>query len=121
MILNETKRKQLFTILSITFFVGSTAVGMLKALSYNSAPQIPAVASQASEEEALKAQAKGYETVLKREPENQTALEGLATTRWQLKDFQGAIAPLTQLVKRYPERTDYAKQLSEAKQLAIGK
>jgi hypothetical protein len=114
MILNKTKTKQLFIILSITFFVGSTAFGMLKTLSYNSAPQ-PSVVDQGAEKEALKAQAQGYESVLKREPENQTALEGLANARMELQDFEGAIAPLEKLVMLYPDRADYKEQITQAK------
>jgi cytochrome c-type biogenesis protein CcmH/NrfG len=118
MILNKTKTKQLFIILSITFFVGSTALGMLKTLGNTAAPQ-PSAIDQNVEKEALQAQVQGYETVLKREPENQTALEGLANVRMELQDFKGAIAPLTQLVKRYPDRADYAKQLAEAKSAIV--
>ena len=68
-----------------------------------------------SPESALKEQIQGYEIVLKREPNNQTALEGLANARVEAKDFKGAIAPLEKLVKLYPDRQDYAKQLVEAK------
>jgi hypothetical protein len=34
----------------------------------------------------------------------------------ELQDFEGAIAPLEKLVKLYPDRADYRKQLAEAKQ-----
>jgi cytochrome c-type biogenesis protein CcmH/NrfG len=115
MILNKTKRKQLITIIFIASFVGTTAMGVIQVFNSTPVPDAPTI-SQESEQEALKAQVQGYETVLKREPSNRTALEGLVAARLQLKDFKGAIAPLEKLVKLYPDRADYVKQLAEVKQ-----
>jgi tetratricopeptide (TPR) repeat protein len=64
----------------------------------------------------LEAQARGYELVLEREPENQTALEGLVDTRIQLGDIQGVVDPLQKLVELNPEVTDYAVLLAQTKQ-----
>jgi len=69
-----------------------------------------------SAQEELEAQARGYELVLEREPDNETALRGLLQARVQLGDLEGAIAPLEKLVERYPERTEYAVLLGQAKQ-----
>lgn len=64
----------------------------------------------------LEAQARGYELVLEREPNNETALRGLLQARVQLGDLEGAIAPLEQLVELHPERPEYAVLLGQAKQ-----
>ena len=64
----------------------------------------------------LEAQARGYEMVLEREPENQTALEGLVDTRIQMGDIEGVVAPLQKLVDLNPDITDYAVLLAQTKQ-----
>ena len=64
----------------------------------------------------LDAEASGYETVLKREPENETALTGLLKIKLQLKDIPGAIAPLARLAQLHPDRTEYGVLLAQAKQ-----
>ncbi len=64
----------------------------------------------------LEAEANGYQKVLAREPENNTALTGLLKIRLQEKDIEGAIAPLEKLAKLNPEQTEYANLLAQAKQ-----
>ena len=64
----------------------------------------------------LEAEANGYQKVLEREPENNTALTGLLKIRLQEKDIEGAIAPLEKLAKLNPEQTEYANLLAQAKQ-----
>ncbi|MEL6321981.1 MAG: tetratricopeptide repeat protein [Cyanobacteria bacterium J06626_14] len=64
----------------------------------------------------LEAQARSYEVVLEREPDNEVVLRGLLQTRVQMGDVEGAIDPLERLVNLYPERTDYAILLGQAKQ-----
>jgi tetratricopeptide (TPR) repeat protein len=70
----------------------------------------------APKKEELAAQAKGYELVLQREPENQTALRGLIEARLGLADIKGVIDPLEKLVKLNPNATEYAVLLAQAKQ-----
>jgi Flp pilus assembly protein TadD len=64
----------------------------------------------------LDEQARGYESVLQREPENQTALRGLVETRLQQQNIKGAIAPLEKLATLNPTDSKYGTLLAEAKQ-----
>jgi len=69
-----------------------------------------------SQQGDLEAQARGYELVVQREPNNETALRGLLETRLKLQDIPGAIAALEKLVAINPARTDYAVLLAQGKQ-----
>ncbi|PSN14618.1 Tfp pilus assembly protein PilF [filamentous cyanobacterium CCT1] len=64
----------------------------------------------------LEAQARGYELVLEREPDNQTALQGLVDVRIQLGDINGVVGPLEKLVELNPSVPDYAVLLAQTKQ-----
>ncbi len=64
----------------------------------------------------LAAQAKGYELVLQREPDNSTALRGLLEIRLQQGDLKGAIIPLEKLAQVKSEESDYAVLLAQARQ-----
>lgn len=64
----------------------------------------------------LEAEASGYQKVLEREPNNETALNGLVKIRLQQKDLQGAIAPLEKLAKLHQEQTEYTILLAQVKQ-----
>jgi tetratricopeptide (TPR) repeat protein len=71
-----------------------------------------------SNQELMKwdAEASGYEKVLQREPDNETALRGLLDIRLKQKDLDGAIAPLENLAKLHQEQTEYTILLAQAKQ-----
>lgn len=69
-----------------------------------------------SQQEKLQALADGYEQVLKREPKNSTALQGLIEARLQLKDLEGAIVPMEQLVQLFPEEEKLITILETMKQ-----
>lgn len=64
----------------------------------------------------LEAEASGYQKVLEREPNNDTALNGLLNIRLKQKDLESAIAPLAKLAKLHPEQIEYTTLLAEAKQ-----
>ena len=64
----------------------------------------------------MEAEASGYQKVLEREPNNDTALNGLLKIRLQQKDLESAIAPLEKLATIHPEQTEYGTLLAQAKQ-----
>ncbi|HIK04485.1 MAG TPA: tetratricopeptide repeat protein [Trichormus sp. M33_DOE_039] len=108
------RKKRLLTIVSIISFFGSIAFGAISTIQR--AVQNPVSITQAtSVESPLQEQAKGYELVLQREPNNQAALEKLSLVRVQLKDFKGATEILEKLVKQHPDRQDYKIVLDQIK------
>jgi len=64
----------------------------------------------------FEAEASGYQKVLEREPDNDTALRGLLQIRLQQKDLKGAIAPLEKLAQLHSEQTEYTILLAQARQ-----
>lgn len=86
----------------------------------NGAAESRAATTDAKKSE-LQAQEKAYETVLQREPENQTALKGLLQTRLEMVqlgagDVKEVIDPLEKLAKLNPGQTNYQVLLAQAKQ-----
>ena len=76
------------------------------------APENPALTPGRRGE--LASLARGYELVLEREPENQTALRGLLEVRLELLDIPGTIAPLTKLAQLRPSEANYGLLLAQA-------
>ena len=109
--------KQIFAFVSMAGFAGSTIFGMVSLFSsgLSSQHQQKQAAVAVSQESLLAAQERGYVVVLQREPQNQTALEGLANVRLQMNNKVGAIEPLEKLVKLNPGRSDYKALLGQAK------
>ena len=108
-------KQRVFVLVSAAFFLGSAAIHAGQLYSTATAEPTPTPV-ETDQNATLTEQERGYELVLQREPDNVVALEGLATTRLQQNNGQGAIAPLEKLVKLNPERADYAALLSEAQQ-----
>lgn len=81
-----------------------------------STPEASPTADPAAMQAELESQARGYELVLEREPDNQTALQGLVDARIQLGDIEGVVEPLEKLVELNPDVPDYAVLLAQTKQ-----
>ena len=109
--------KQIFALVSMVGFGGSAIFGIVNLFSsgLSSQHQQKPAPVAVSQESLLAAQERGYQTVLQREPQNQTALQGLANVRLQMNNQVGAIEPLEKLVKLNPDRADYKALLKQAK------
>ena len=108
--------KQIFALVSMVGFGGSAIFGVVSLFSsgLSSQHQQKSAPVAVSQESLLAAQERGYVGVLQREPQNQTALEGLANVRLQMNNKMGAIEPLEKLVKLNPDRADYKLLLGQA-------
>jgi cytochrome c-type biogenesis protein CcmH/NrfG len=109
---------RILIIVSLVSFVGSTAYGFAGMFQKSVTPtpkEDTKITEVKSKDAQLQAQVKGYELVLKREPKNQVALQGLVQTQLQMNNFKGAVEPLEKLVKLNPERPDYKALLAEIK------
>ena len=111
----------LVLLLALLAFVGISLLPLLSSVLKDSQP--PAVAESAPNQNIssaqlaeLQSQAKGYEMVLTREPDNPTALRGLLEARLQLGDIKGSVEPLEKLAYLNPEQSDYMVLLAQAKQ-----
>ncbi|WP_250125886.1 tetratricopeptide repeat protein [Chroococcidiopsis sp. CCMEE 29] len=105
-------------VLAAVGFVGVSMIPLLSTAIRESQPSTvatPAISQtpMAEQRSQLEGEARGYEVVLQREPENQTALQGLVQVRIQLGDLQGAIAPLEKLIAFYPNQTEYRLVLGQ--------
>lgn len=108
-------------VLAVLAFVGVSMIPLLGSVFGGDQPAVKATSAPTQTAASpksvdLEAQAKGYESVVQREPQNSSALRGLLEVRLKMGDIKGAIAPLEQLVKLNPEQTDYAVLLAQAKQ-----
>jgi tetratricopeptide (TPR) repeat protein len=98
--------------LSLSFLPFLSGTANRRATGNNDAPATDPNAMQAE----LEAQARGYELVLEREPDNQTALRGLIDTQVQLGNVEAVVAPLEKLVALNPTVTEYQVLLAQTKQ-----
>jgi tetratricopeptide (TPR) repeat protein len=126
----QNKRRGLITVvmvLSLIAFLGFSLVpildGILKAgQAQNSSTATPTQAASGDKQsELLQAQARGYELVLQREPDNATALQGLLQVRLELLrqgvgDIKDVVPPLEKLASLNPETSEYGILLAQAKE-----
>ncbi len=108
--------QRIFILLSGLAFAGSTVFGMVGLFSNASQQPKDTRSTTASKDLQLQKQAQGYELVLKREPNNQLALQGLVQARLQMNDLQGAVEPMEKLVKLNPDNPQYKALLTGIKQ-----
>lgn len=113
--------QQVLILVSGIAFVASTALGAVSLFTTNPKEKIDnaKIATEKSREEQLKSQIRGYESVLKREPENQSALEGLVKLQLQVGNLQAAVPPLEKLVKLNPNVESYKLLLAEVKKRSV--
>ncbi len=111
----------LFLVLILVVFIGLYTMpllsGMLqsnKTYSRKTTASVPSLSPERQEE--LASQARGYELVLEREPDNDTALKGLMEVRLEQGDLPGATEPLEKLANLHQEQTGYTILLAQAKQ-----
>ena len=116
----ETKSKKISRIVTLILglgFAGSTlAIALSSVFSQNNSNSVSSNPDAPSVEEQIQLQKEGYEKVLAREPDNVTALEGLAQIYLQTGDPKQAIPTLEKLVEYYPEQPEYAGILDIIKQ-----
>lgn len=112
----ERKQKMVATV-SIVSFAGSMVFGMGQLFS--SAWKEPNTAANngvaVEQESPLVAEARGYELVLEREPNNQVALEGLVNVRLKMGEPDKAVVSLEKLIELNPGREDYKTLLEQVK------
>jgi tetratricopeptide (TPR) repeat protein len=106
------------TVATLSFVGVSVILPFTNAFKSSQVASSPSPSASLSPRSDLEEQAKGYELVLQREPENQTALRGLVDTRIQQGKIKEIIPPLEKLAKLNPDQPDYAVLLAQAKQQA---
>lgn len=114
---------RIFLLVSIISFFGSTALSAVRII--NNAPQpsrenanvesssVEAQRQLQAERLQLKQQEQGYKIVLKQEPNNRVALEGLVEISLQMQNAKGAVAPLKKLIQLYPNQQQYKTVLAQ--------
>ncbi|NJM77528.1 MAG: tetratricopeptide repeat protein [Acaryochloridaceae cyanobacterium RU_4_10] len=125
----KSRRWLTITVLAITslVFIGLSIYPMIEALMNQqkatptaSNPTAPPTADSA---ETVQKEEEGYQLVLKRDPNNQSALQGFVETRLKLirlglRKPKDVIEPLEKLTKLNPSQTIYATLLAQAYQQA---
>ncbi|MBD2137049.1 Tfp pilus assembly protein PilF [Anabaena sp. FACHB-1237] len=133
--MSNTNNRLLVRVILIVAVLGFLGVSLIPILAPLSSPHSSATNSSNSGENTssfdqkskIEDEIRGYESVLKKEPENQTALKGLLQSRLQLlsqkkpgevkpADIQVVIEPLEKLAKLNPENSEYAVLLAQAKE-----
>ncbi|QSV61494.1 MAG: tetratricopeptide repeat protein [Dolichospermum sp. DL01] len=107
------RKKRIVTYIGMVSFGGSMLFGGVNTIKQ--AWEKPKQAVVQSAETDLQKLVKGYELVLQREPNNQTALEKLSIMRLRSGDNQGGIVLIEKLIKLHPNRQDYKTVLADVK------
>ncbi|NER81521.1 MAG: tetratricopeptide repeat protein [Leptolyngbya sp. SIO1D8] len=108
-------------VVAIGAFLTISLLPLLAGRSNHSTVPTPAqqASGNADVQSELEARAQGYEAVLEREPDNQTAIQGLVEARIQLGDLEGVVEPLEKLASLNPNVPEYQILLGQTKQ-ALG-
>lgn len=105
-------------IVAIAAFAGFALILPLSRAFQDNNHQATSSSSNGTQSSSLADQARGYELVLEREPENELALRELLRIRIEQEDLEGTIPLLEKLVDLHPDRTEYAVLLAQTKQQA---
>ncbi|NCO73815.1 MAG: hypothetical protein GW795_01630 [Cyanobacteria bacterium] len=109
--------KKGFIIISGLAFFWFSASSMIKMVTKPATPPVNSSQGESlSPESALLKEAKGYELVLEKEPNNRFALEKLVEIQLQLKNLSAALPLMEKLVKIEPQNTKYQEVLNIIKQ-----
>ncbi|AMW27582.1 tetratricopeptide repeat protein [Arthrospira platensis] len=110
------KLQKVMMFISTAAFLGMMSSGLGAMFRSNSqSSEVNQAEEAATIISQLERQERGYQSVLQREPENQTALEGLVMVRLEQNQLEEAIAPLEKLVNLYPDVEDYQNLLKQLK------
>jgi predicted Zn-dependent protease len=105
--MEKSNLKKIFVIGSGMAFLGSSVIGLSSTIGSSlNQPVVNENAAQ-SQNAQLKAEEQGFEGVLKREPNNQTALRGLVELRMRRGDIPGTKTAVERLVKLNPTNEQY--------------
>ena len=122
--MQKNKFTKVFVIGSGIAFLASSGMGISSMIGRSIDQPAQNQNAAQSQNAQLQAEEKGFATVLKREPNNQTALRGLVEIRMQRGDVPGTKAALEQLVKLNPTNKQYQeflaainKQIAEPKKV----
>jgi tetratricopeptide (TPR) repeat protein len=94
-------------------FIGLSVLPLLGA--FQSTPQV-AASPTAAGGDRLETEARGYELVLQREPDNQAALRGLLEVRVEQGNVEALVPVLEQLATANPDQPDYTVLLAQVKE-----
>ena len=114
-----SKLTKVFVLAAGMAFLSSSLLGLGGLFGSSLNKPVPTKNPAQSQNAQFQSEEKGFLTVLKREPNNQTALRGLVEIRMRTGDAPGTKAALEQLVKLNPTNNQYKEFLAALnKQLA---
>ena len=114
-----SKLTKAFVLASGMAFLSSSVLGIGGLIGTSLNKPVASKNAAQSQNAQFQSEEKGFLTVLKREPNNQTALRGLVEIRMRTGDAPGTKAALEQLVKLNPTNNQYKEFLAALnKQLA---
>jgi hypothetical protein len=107
-----SKLTKAFVLASGMAFLSSSILGLGGLIGSSLNKPIVSKNAAQSQNAQFQVEEKGFLTVLKREPNNQTALRGLVEIRMRTGDAPGTKAALEQLVKLNPTNQQYKEFLT---------
>jgi predicted Zn-dependent protease len=107
-----SKLTKVFVLASGMAFLSSSVLGIAGLVGSSINKPVATENPAQSQNAQFKVEEKGFLAVLKREPNNQTALKGLVEIRMRTGDAPGTKAALEQLVKLNPTNQQYKEFLA---------